>query len=75
MSTPPPVFPPGQVGSLVISMELDRLRADEIIIVAEIVKLLGTTDDVDEMGRRIRILDACLLTYRRLLAELRGTHG
>lgn len=51
-------------------MELDRLDLDEVIAVADIIKLLGYSTDVMTLGKCIRICEGAADAYRRVLTEL-----
>lgn len=53
-------------------MELDRLNPVEIMAVAEIIKMLGHNDDVELLGRNIRICEATAQVYRRILHQIRS---
>ena len=55
-------------------MELDRLDLAEITTAARVIELLGHHQDVEAIGRCIRILDAVTFSYRRTLRDMQGDH-
>ena len=53
-------------------MELDQLKVNEVLLAAEVIKVMGDSDDIEQTGQRITILEAVLYTYRRKMRELNG---